>query len=214
MRGLAACFQDARNSKLMEHGLEELLTQRVYGLALGCEDLNDHQDLRRDPLLAVCAGKTDFLGRERAERDRGNAMAAPLTLNRLELGNEKQSRAHKISHDPAAIQSLLLRSGVRCLPRDTRKVILDIDASDHPLHGRQEGRFFHGYYHGCCYLPLYCFAGDIPLWAQLRTADGDGSDGTRAHRFDSKRTTFRGSRKFGVHCVHRKGIARIVSSAP
>lgn len=178
MRGLAACFQDARNPKLIEHGLEELLTQRVYGLALGYEDLNDHQDLRRDPLLAVCAGKADPLGTERAERDRGNALAAPSTLNRLELGNEKQSRGHKISHDPAAIQALLLRSGVRCLPRDLREVILDFDASDHPLHGRQEGRFFHGYYGNYCYLPLYCFAGDIPLWAQLRTAGRDGSDGT------------------------------------
>jgi len=178
LRGLSACFQDARHPMFIEHGLQELLAQRVYGLALGYEDLNDHQDLRRDPLLAVCAGKVDPLATERAERDQGQALAGASTLNRLELGHDKSSRCHKITHDPARIQAHLLRSGVRGLPKETTEVILDFDASDQPLHGRQEGRFFHGYYREYCYLPLFCFAGDIVLWAQLRTADRDASEGT------------------------------------
>jgi len=178
VRGLAACFRDARNPVFVEHQLEELLAQRVYGLALGYEDLNDHQELRRDPLLAVCAGKLDPLAAKRAERDQGKALAGAATLNRLELGNEKTSRCHKISHDPAQIPAHLLRCGVRSLAKETEEVILDFDASDDPLHGHQEGRFFHGYYRAYCYLPLFCFVGEIPLWAQLRTADRDASDGT------------------------------------
>jgi hypothetical protein len=178
LRGLSGCFGDRRNQLFVEHGLEELLTQRVYGLALGYEDLNDHQDLRRDPLLAVCVGKEDPLATKRAERDQGKALASASTLNRVELGNEKSGRGHKISHEPAQIETHLLRTGVRCLPRATKEVILDFDASDQPLHGRQEGRFFHGYYEAYCYLPLFCFVGDIPLWAQLRTADRDASEGT------------------------------------
>jgi hypothetical protein len=178
MRGLARCFRDARQPVWVEHELEQLLAQRVYGLALGYEDLNDHQELRRDPLLAVCAGKLDPLATQRTERDQGKALAAASTLNRLELGNEKSSRCHKISHDPEKIAAHLLRSGVRCLPKDAREVILDFDASDHPVHGHQEGRFFHGYYREYCYLPLFCFAGDTVLWAQLRTADRDASAGT------------------------------------
>ena len=178
-RGLAACFSDARDQDFVEHSIAELLAQRVHGLALGYEDLNDHVDLRRDPLLALSAGKTDPLGLDRTcPRDQGHALAAPSTLNRLELGNNRLGRYHKISHDPALIERHLLECGVRSLPRDTREVILDFDATDDPLHGHQEGRFFHGYYGAYCYLPLYCFAGDIILWAQLRTSDRDASDGT------------------------------------
>jgi len=178
IRGLAQCFQDARHPLFVEHKVEELLAQRVYGLALGYEDLNDHQELRLDPLLAVSAGKEDPLAVHRAERDRGKALAGAATLNRLELSNHKQSRYHKLQHDPAQIGQHLLRMGVRCLPKDTQEVILDFDASDHPLHGHQEGRFFHGYYGAYCYLPLFCFVGDIPLWTQLCTADRDASAGT------------------------------------
>jgi len=178
-RGLAACFGDARQQNFVEHSIAELIAQRLHGLALGYEDLNDHADLRRDPLLALSAGKTDLLGLERAgPRDKGQALAAPSTLNRLELGNNRLSRYHKISHDPALLEAHLLQCGVRSLPRDTREVILDFDATDDPLHGHQEGRFFHGYYGAYCYLPLYCFAGDVILWAQLRTSDRDASDGT------------------------------------
>ena len=178
VRGLAACFQDRRDPRFIEHELNELLAQRVYGLALGYEDLNDHNDLRRDPLLAVCAGKRDPLATERAESDRGKALAGASTLNRLELSNEKTSRCHKIGHDAEQIEDHLLRCGVRALPKDTCEVVLDFDASDDPLHGHQEGRFFHGYYGAYCYLPLFCFAGDIILWAQLRTSDRDASEGT------------------------------------
>ena len=177
-RALAACFSDARNPLLVEHSISELLAQRLHGLALGYEDLNDHASLRRDPLLAVCAGKLDPLGQDRSPADQGQALAAPSTLNRLELGNNKSSRYHKISHNPQAIEDTLLAMGVRALSKGTKEVILDFDASDDPLHGHQEGRFFHGYYGAHCYLPLFCFAGDVILWAQLRTSDRDGSDGT------------------------------------
>lgn len=177
-RGLAACFRDRRDQHFVEHALVELIAQRVQGLALGYEDLNDHNELRRDPLLALCAGKSDVLGEKRAQEDRGNAMAGASTLNRLELGNNRNGRYHKISHDPEEIAGRLLELGVRSLPRDTKEVVLDFDATDDPLHGRQEGRFFHGYYSNYCYLPLYCFAGDVILWAQLRTSDRDASDGT------------------------------------
>lgn len=177
-RALAACFSDGRDPLLTEHSLDELLAQRLHAMALGYEDLNDHAWLRRDPLLAACAGKRDPLGQDRSPADRGQALAAPSTLNRLELGNNKSGRYHKISHHPAAIEDTLLEMGVRALSADTREVILDFDASDDPLHGHQEGRFFHGYYGAYCYLPLFCFAGDVILWAQLRTSDRDGSDGT------------------------------------
>jgi hypothetical protein len=178
-RALAACFGDGRNQRFVEHSVAELLAQRVHGLALGYEDLNDHAALRRDPLLAVAAGKLDPLGAERIDpADRGHALAAAPTLNRLELGNSRTSRYHKIAHDPQAIEATLLALGVRSLPRDTTEVVLDFDASDDPLHGRQEGRFFHGYYAEYCYLPLFCFAGEVILWAQLRPSDIDASEGT------------------------------------
>jgi hypothetical protein len=181
-RKLAGAFGDGRDPELIEHSVPEMLRQRLFGLALGYEDLNDHQQLRLDPLLALGAGKIDPLGVERAlERDRGKALAAPSTLNRLELGGVHgggDSRYHKISHDPAKVEAALLEMGVRCLPREATEIVLDFDASDDPLHGKQEGRFFHGYYREYCYLPLYCFAGDVILWAQLRTSDRDASDGT------------------------------------
>ena len=178
-RALAACFADRRDARFVEHSVAELLAQRVHGLALGYEDLNDHAELRRDPLLAVAAGKLDPLGAERRDpADRGHALAAAPTLNRLELGNSRDSRYHKIAHDPAAIEATLLKMGVRSLPRDTTEIVLDFDASDDPLHGRQEGRFFHGYYGDYCYLPLFCFAGEVILWAQLRPSDIDASEGT------------------------------------
>lgn len=175
---LAACFRDHRDPRLFEHSVAELLAQRVYGQALGYEDLNDHNDLRRDPLLAVSVGKEDPLGEKRSERDRGKALAGSSTLNRMELSNVKATRYHKITHDPQQVEATLLEAGVRSLPKHTAEVVLDFDASDDPLHGRQEGRFFHGYYGEYCYLPLFCFAGEVILWAQLRTSDRDASDGT------------------------------------
>lgn len=180
-RSLATCFSDGRDGRYVEHGLEGLLAQRVQGLALGYEDLNDHQQLRRDPLLAVCADKADPLGLDRRHpQDKGQALASAPTLNRLELGTEKNTRCHKITAIPEKIEQLLLTMGVRCLPRNLAEVVLDLDAMGHILHGTQEGRFFSGYYGEYCYLPLYIFAGNIPLWAQLRTADQDAAAGVVA----------------------------------
>jgi len=177
-RHLAGCFLDRRHQDYVEHELPSLIAQRLHGLALGYEDLNDHNLLRLDPLLAVCAQKLDPLGLNRMDpRDKGKALASPSTLNRLELGNHKESRCHKISYCPQRIEETLLRIGVRCLPRDLKEVILDLDAMGHRLHGQQEGRFFHAYYGDYCYLPLYIFAGNVPLWAQLRTSDRGAADG-------------------------------------
>jgi hypothetical protein len=171
-RKLAQCFQDGRNAVWVEHSVQQLLAQRIYGLALGYEDLNDHQRLRLDPLLAAACEKTDPLGEERLNpTDRGAALAAPSTLNRLELSNNKSSRCHKVPHEPVKIQACLLEMGVRCLPKHSREVVVDLDAMGHRLHGNQEGRRFNAYYDDYCYLPLYAFVGDFPLWAQLRTAE-------------------------------------------
>jgi hypothetical protein len=171
-RALAACFQDDRNPKWVDHSVEQLLAQRLYGMALGYEDLNDHEMLRRDPLLATACEKRDPLGGDRfLPQFRGAALASAATLNRLELSNAQRTRCHKLRHDPQALEACVLRLGVRCLPKHARELVLDLDATGMLLHGEQEGRFFHGYYGDYCYLPLYVVCGNIPLWAQLRTAD-------------------------------------------
>ena len=179
---LAGCFTDFRDAQFVEHELPVMLRQRILGLALGYEDIIDHDRLRLDPLLAAVCGRADVLGEERhMEADRGRPLAGKSTLNRLELGAEEiNARTKKIQAHPERIEALLLAQGVADIPRRSGVIVLDFDATDDPLHGQQEGRFFHGYYGGYCYLPLYCFCGDIPLWAQLRTADRDGSDGTLA----------------------------------
>jgi len=175
---LARCFHDERDPRWVEHGLSELLSQRLIGLALGYEDLNDHNQLRRDPLWAVACEKLDPLGANRlCESDRGRALASAPTLNRLELGGERTDRYHKITHDPQQVEQCLLEMGVRCLPKHASEVIVDLDATGMLLHGEQVGRHFHAYYGDYCYLPLYAFAGDIVLWAQLRTSDRDASEG-------------------------------------
>jgi hypothetical protein len=161
--------------------VEPLLLQRLEALALGYEDLNDHAQLRRDPLLAVACDNPDPLGQNRSGPDqRGAALAAPATLNRLELSNNKSTRCHKLPHDPQQIEACLLTMGVRCLPKYTREIVLDLDAMGHLVHGTQEGRHFNAYYGDYCYLPLYAFVGDVPLWAQLRTSDRDAADGVVA----------------------------------
>ena len=175
---LAQCFDDARHPLWVDHSLQELLRQRLFGTALGYEDINDHQRLRLDPLLAAACGKTDPLGQNRfLPQFRGIALAAPSTLNRLELSNNKNTRCHKLPHDPAKVQACLLKMGARCLPKHAREVVVDLDAMGHRLHGFQEGRHFNAYYDDYCYLPLYAFVGDFPLWAQLRTADHDAAHG-------------------------------------
>jgi hypothetical protein len=175
---LAQCFDDSRSQDWVDHSVQQLLRQRIYGTALGYEDVNDHQRLRLDPLLAVACGKTDPLGEQRVlPQFRGIALAAPSTLNRLELSNHKDTRCHKLRHDPAKIEACLLKMGARCLPKHTREVVLDLDAMGHRLHGFQQGRHFNAYYDDYCYLPLYVFAGDFPLWAQLRTAEHEAAHG-------------------------------------
>lgn len=171
-RALAQCFDDTRNQVFVDHSVEELLAQRLKGLALGYEDLNDHDTLRLDPLLAVAAGKEDPLGKDRLH-DQSCALAASSTLNRLELSNNKTTRYHKISHDPQKIEQVLLEMSVRCLPKHASEIILDLDGMGHLLHGLQEGRHFSAYYDGYCYQPLYVVCGAIPLWTQLRVGDCD-----------------------------------------
>lgn len=176
MRSLARCFEDRRDGRFVDHAVEELLRQRVFGMALGYEDLNDHGRLRHDPLLAVACEKADPLGRDRLH-DQTAALAAPATLNRLELSNNKQTRGHKLPHDPAKIEGSLLELAVRCLPKHAKEIVLDLDSMGHVVHGLQEGRHFHAYYGDYCYRPLYVVAGDVLLWAQLRTSDRGDSEG-------------------------------------
>jgi hypothetical protein len=177
---LARCFDDRREQALVEHGVEELLRQRIGGLVLGYEDLNDHDRLRLDPLHALMAGKQEIEGADRLrEADKGKALAGHSTLNRFELGAlGGDGRYKKIIPAPAQIESLLIEEGVKAIPRRSREIVLDFDATDDPLHGAQEGAFFHGYYRHYCYLPLYGFCGSIPLYAKLRDCKRDASEGT------------------------------------
>jgi hypothetical protein len=171
LRRVAACFTDYRQQERIEHCLEEMLAQRIYGLALGYEDLNDHEQLRQDPLLAVLAGK----------RDLGEPLAGKSTLNRLELtpvGSPAAERYHKISYCAEALDELLVDLFLEAHRRAPREIVLDLDATDTPLHGQQEARFFHGYYGHYCYLPLYVFCGDHLLCARLRPSNIDASAGS------------------------------------
>jgi hypothetical protein len=178
----AACFRDHRQGERIEHRVEELVAQRVYGLALGYEDLNDHEELRRDPLLGVLAEKADPSGESRARaRDQGKALAGKSTLNRLELTAaevQKGERYKKIGLDFAAVDRLLGEIFIQAHGAPPQQIVLDLDSTDDPLHGKQEGRFFHGYYGHYCYLPLYIFCGEHLLCARLRTAKIDGAAGS------------------------------------
>lgn len=168
---LAQCFKDHRDAELIEHTVRTLVGQRVYGLVHGYEDLNDHDHLRHDPLLAVMLGK---LG---ATRSDCAPIAGKSTLNRLELSGPEPTKYHRISHDGAAIETLLVDLFVEAHRRAPRQIVLDLDATDDPLHGEQEGRFFHGYYDSYCYLPLYVTCGRHLLAAKLRRSNIDGSAG-------------------------------------
>jgi hypothetical protein len=177
----AACFRDHRKAERVEHKVRELVAQRVYGLALGYEDLNDHDELRRDPLLAVLAEKEDPSGESRArERDRGKALAGKSRLNRLELRKakvEEKERYQKIVIDPAAVDRLLGEVFLKSYAEAPQEMVLDLDATHDPLYGHQEGRFFHGYYGDYGYLPLYIFCGEALLCARLRPSNIDASAG-------------------------------------
>jgi hypothetical protein len=173
------CFKDLRDARFVEHSVYQLVSQRTYGLCFGNEDLNDHDQLRSDPLLALLCGKKDLEGKARRNaRDRGKALAGKSTLNRLETaGDANRPRYKKIIAETAALEEYFVQSFLRTTKKPPELLILDFDATDDPLHGKQEGRFFHGYYDCYCYLPLYVFCGDQLLWAQLRKADIDASDG-------------------------------------
>jgi hypothetical protein len=167
----ASCFTDTRAAELVEHSVGTMVTQRVFGIALGYEDLIDHDELRHDPVLAVLAGKLE------AKRSDCAALAGKSTLNRLELSRPEPTRYHKISHDPAAVEALFVDLFLEAHKRAPKQIILDLDATDDPLHGHQEGRFFHGYYDCYCYLPLYIFCGRHLLAAKLRRSNIDGAAG-------------------------------------
>jgi hypothetical protein len=179
---LAGQFTDYRDPKRIEHSVSELVAQRVLGLALGYEDLNDHDALNTDPLLAMLVGKADPTGRDRArDEDKGKPLASSSTLNRLELSLPDASEAErykKIVADPAGMDRLLVDVFLESYQKPPQRIWLDLDATDDPVHGAQEGRFFHGYYRHYCYLPLYVFCGDHLLCARLRPSNIDAAAGS------------------------------------
>lgn len=173
IRSLVLAFRDLRNPKLIVHDLKTLISQRIFGLCQGYEDLNDHDDWRTDPLLAIACDK--------APDERG--LAGRSTLNRLELGSTPESRKDRyknIRYDSEAVRKALVTLFLDHYPcrgrRGPREIVIDVDSTDDPVHSNQEGRFFNGYYDEYCYLPLYFFVGEFPLWAELLTADGDPAD--------------------------------------
>jgi len=182
LQRLADCFADHRNPNSIEHSVRALVAQRVYALALGYEDLNDHDHLRADSLLALLVGKQDVTGEDRDRaRDQGCPLAASSTLNRLELSTPEAAvsdRYKRIAAAPEAFDRLLVDLFVESYEKPPREIWLDLDATDDPLHGHQEGRFFHGYYRHYCYLPLYIFSGEHLLCARLRPSNQDGAAGS------------------------------------
>jgi len=167
---LAECFQDERNPLLVTHKVRELLAQRVFAIALGYEDLNDHEQLRHDPLLGVLVGKHEPYCQP---------LAGKSTLNRLELSDGKRTRYKKIHYKAEAIDALLVDVFIEAHAQPPAEIVIDLDTTDLALHGHQEGRFFHGYYDEYCYLPLYIFCGEHLLGVRLRTADQDAAAGSR-----------------------------------
>ena len=172
IRRMAACFTDRRDPRLLEHTVETLVGQRVFGLALGYEDLNDHDELRHDPVFAVLAGKLE------ARRSNCAPVAGKSTLNRLEHTPKRDAeKYHKIDYDAASLEGLFVDIFLDAHARPPKEIVLDLDPTDDPIHGEQEGRFFHGYYDCYCYLPLYVFCGRFLLCAKLRPSNIDGAAG-------------------------------------
>jgi len=173
VRRFAQCFRDRRDPRYVEHRIETLVGQRIFGLALGYEDLNDHDELRKDRTFAVLAGKLHPVLRSDCE-----ALAGKSTLNRLEHTPKRHgAKYHKIDCDGARVDALLVELFLEAYERAPREIVLDLDNTDIPLYGGQEGRFFHGYYDEYCYLPLYVFCGRHLLLARQRQANVAGSDG-------------------------------------
>ena len=175
-------FVDRRKALNVEHSVHDLMAQRISAIALGYEDLNDHGELRCDAVLSLLVGQTDLTGEKRIrERDRGYALASASTLNRMELGEAREAahdRYKRIASRREAFDELLVELYVESQRRAPREIWLDLDATDDPLHGHQEGRFFHGYYGCYCYLPLYIFCGEHLLGARLRPSNQDASAGS------------------------------------
>ena len=182
VKRLAEQFVDHRDPEAIEHTVKDLVGQRVFAQALGYEDLNDHDRLRLDPLLAVLVGKEDPTGQDRLlERDKGKALASSSTLNRLELtpaDADAKARYKKIVADPAGMDRLLVDIFLEAHEKPSEEIWIDLDATDDPTHGQQEGRFFHGYYGHYCYLPLYIFSGEHLLCARMRPSNIDASAGS------------------------------------
>jgi hypothetical protein len=181
LKGFSGCFRDYRDPQRIEHSVESLIGQRVYAMALGYEDLNDHDRLRHDVVMGVLCEKLDPTGGNRVrEQDQGKAIAGKSTLNRLELtpeGANEKSRYKKIAAEVEKIDELMVDLYIQAHSTAPEEVVLDVDATDDPLHGQQEGRFFHGYYAEYCYLPLYIFSGEHLLCARLRQASEDPASG-------------------------------------
>jgi hypothetical protein len=164
---LAECFLDGRKPDLIEHTIAEMVAQRVYGLALGYEDFNDHEQLRKDPVFGILAGREEM----------STPLAGKSTLNRMEMGAGAKDRYKKITFWKDSIDELLVKVFIESHQSAPTEIVLDVDTTDLPLHGKQEGRFFHGYYDNYCYLPLYIFCGDHVLCARLREANHDAAFG-------------------------------------
>ena len=167
---LGECFLDGRNQDQIQHSILEMLSQRIYGLALGYEDINDHEQLRHDPVFGILAGREDL----------DEPLAGKSTLNRMELGVGTKDRYKKVTFWKEAVDELLVKVFLEAHEKAPVEIILDVDTTDLPLHGKQEGRFFHGYYDNYCYLPLYVFCGEHILCARLREANHDASFGCLA----------------------------------
>ena len=208
-------FRDHRSMARIEHRLETLVAQRVLGLAAGYEDLNDHDRLRADSALALASGCADVTGGQRRRaRDRGQALAGSSTLNRLELSVPSEVAGHrykKIAADPAAMDALLVALFLEAHPVPPGEIVLDLDATDDPLHGNQEGRFFHGYCRHYCYLPLYITCGDFVLCARLRTADIDAAEGRWRNCSGSWRRSAPPGRRRGSWCAAMPASAATTS---
>jgi hypothetical protein len=172
----AECFQDYRNLSYIDYSVHQLVSQRIYGLVLGYEDVNDHDKLRHDPSLAIALEKLDFM-----ESNQGS-LAGKSTINRLEycpetILNQEESRYHRIEHDPKKIEEFFVDIFLRSYKKPPRQIILDMDVTDDQVHGNQEGAFFNTYYNGVCYAPLYIFCGHHLLVAKLRSSNVDPADG-------------------------------------